>query len=76
MKMRNPRRTMATTKHNRSSEDRPIQDRGKHSRQSRGQALINFASDRHMGATCLKPSRRTIEALTPAPPFLVSLSLS
>jgi hypothetical protein len=35
-------------KHNHSSDDRLIQYRGKHSRQSRGQALTNFPSDRHM----------------------------
>ena len=52
-------------KHNHSSDDRLIQYRGKYSRHSRGQALTNFASDRHTGATCLKPSRRTIEPLTP-----------
>jgi hypothetical protein len=60
-------------KHNHSSDDRPIQYRGKHSRHSRGHALTNFASDRNTGATCLKPSRRTIEALAPAPSSLVSL---
>src|SRR6266550_494001 len=46
------------------------------SRHSRGQALTNFASDRHTGATCLKPSRGTIEGLAPAPSPLVSLFLS
>ena len=71
-----PRRTTAMKKHNHSSDDRPIQYRGKYSRHSRGQALTNFASDRHTGATCLKPSRRTIEALAPAPSPLVSLFLS
>src|SRR6267378_2222493 len=49
------RRTTAMKKHNHSSDDRPIQSRGKYSRHSRGQALTNFASDRHTGATCLKP---------------------
>jgi hypothetical protein len=73
-----PRRRTAMKKHNHSSDDRPIQYRGKYSRHSRGQALTNFASDRHTGATCLKPSRRTIEALAPAPAPspLVSLFLS
>jgi hypothetical protein len=71
-----PRRTTAMKKHNHSSDDRPIQYRGKYSRHSRGQALTNFASDRHTGATCLKPSRRTIEAPAPAPSSLVSLSLN
>src|SRR3981189_1373150 len=71
-----PRRTTAMKKHNHSSDDRPIQYRGKHSRHSRGHALTNFASDRNTGATCLKPSRRTIEALAPAPSSLVSLSLN
>src|SRR6267142_2615178 len=71
-----PRRTTAMKKHNHSSDDRPIQYRGKYSRHSRGQALTNFASDRHTGATCLKPLGRTIAALAPAPPPLVSLFLS
>ena len=71
-----PRRTTAMKKHNHSSDDRPIQYRGKYSRHSRGRALTNFASDRHTGATCLKPSRTTIEALVPAPSPLVSLFLS
>jgi hypothetical protein len=62
-------RTTAMKQHNRPSDDRPIQYRGRHSRQSRGQALTNHALDRHTGATCLKPSRRTIEA----PPLPVSL---
>jgi hypothetical protein len=38
-----PRRTTAMKKHNHSSDDRPIQYRGKYSRHSRGQALTNFA---------------------------------
>jgi hypothetical protein len=63
-------------KHNHSSDDRLIQYRGKYSRHGRGQALTEFASERHIGATCLKPLRRTIEALALAPSFLVSLSLS
>src|SRR3981189_1859142 len=71
-----PRRTTAMKKHNHSSDDRPIQYRGKYSRHSRGQALTNFASDRHTGATCRKPPRRTIEALAPAPSLRVSLSLN
>src|SRR6266481_4512779 len=69
-----PRRTTAMEEHNHSSDDRLIQYRGKYSRHSRGQALTEFASERNTGATCLKPSRRTIEALSPAP-SLVSLSL-
>src|SRR5260221_12453810 len=71
-----PGRTTAMKKHNHSSDDRPVQYLGKYSRHSRGQALTNFASDRHTGATCLKPSRRAIEALAPALSSLVSLSLS
>jgi len=71
-----PRRTTAMKKHNHSSDDRPIQYRGKYSRHSRGQALTNFASGRHTGATCLKPSGRTIEALAPALSSLVFLSSS
>jgi hypothetical protein len=73
---RNTRRTTAMKKHNHSSDDRPIQYRGKYSRHSRGQALTNIASDRHTGATCLKPSRRTIEALALASLPLVSSFLS
>jgi hypothetical protein len=71
-----PRRTTAMKKHNHSSDDRPIQYRGKYLRHSRGQALTEFASDRNTGASCLKPSRRTIEALSPALSSLVYLSLS
>jgi hypothetical protein len=71
-----PRCTTAMKKHNHSSDDRLIQYRGKYSRHSRGQALTKFASDRHTGATCLKPSRRTIEALAPALSSLVCLSLN
>src|SRR5579859_3006593 len=71
---RNERCTSAMKKHNHSSDDSPIQYRGKYWRHSRGQALTNFASDRHTGATCLKPSR--IEALAPAPSPLASLFLS
>ncbi|MDB5606989.1 MAG: hypothetical protein JWP25_3889 [Bradyrhizobium sp.] len=70
---RNERRTSAMKKHNHSSDDRPIQYHGKYSRHSRGQSLTNFASDRHTGATCLKPSRTPIEALAPAPSPRVSL---
>src|ERR1700693_895153 len=71
-----PRRTTAMKKHNHSSDDRPIQYRGKYSRHSRGQALTKFVSDRNTGATCLKPSRRTIEALPPALSPLVSSLVS
>lgn len=67
-----PRRTTASEKHNHSSGDRLIQYRGRYSRHIRGQALTEFVSDRNTGAACLKPSRRTIEALSP----LVSLFLS
>jgi hypothetical protein len=38
-----PRRAAAMKKHNRSSGDHPIQYRGRHSRHSRGEALIKFA---------------------------------
>ena len=69
-----PVSTTPVRKHNHSSDDTLIQYRGKYSRHSRGQALTNFASDRHTGATCLKPSRSTVEALVPAPSSLVSLS--
>jgi hypothetical protein len=50
-----PPYTTEMKKHNHSSDDRPIQYRGKYSRHSRGQALTEFASDRNTGATCLKP---------------------
>src|SRR5216684_3725297 len=71
-----PRCTTAMKKHNHSSDDRLIQYRGEYPRHSRGQALTNFASDRHTGAKCLKPPRRTIEALAPALSPLVSLFLN
>jgi hypothetical protein len=70
-----PRSTTALKKHNHSSDDRPIQYRGKVSRHSRGQALTEFASDRNKGATCLKQLQKTSEALAPALSSLVSLSL-
>src|ERR1700737_2082582 len=57
-----PRCTAAMKKHNHSSDDRPIQYRGKYSRHSRDQALTEFVSDHSTGATCLKPSRRAIES--------------
>src|SRR6267154_3352314 len=72
---RSERSVSAMKKHNHSSDDRPIQYRGKYSRHSRGQALTEFASERNTGATCLKPSRRTIEALSPPRSSLVSSSL-
>jgi hypothetical protein len=62
-------------KHNHSSDDHPIQYRGKVSRHSRDQALTKFASDRNTGATCLKQLRKTSEALAPALSSLVSLFL-
>jgi hypothetical protein len=68
-----PRRATVMKKHNHSSDDRLIQYRGKYSRHSGDQSLTNIASDRNKGAACLKPSRRTIEAL--ALSRLVSLSL-
>jgi hypothetical protein len=52
----------AMKKHNHSSDDHRIQYRGRYSRHSSGQALTNFASYRSTGATCLKLSRKTIEA--------------
>jgi hypothetical protein len=57
-----PRCTAAMKKHNHSSDDRPIQYRGKYSRHSHDQALTEFVSDHSTGATCLKPSRRAIAA--------------
>jgi hypothetical protein len=71
-----PRCTTAMKKHNHSSDDHLIQYRGEYPRHSRGQALTDFASDRHTGAKCLKLPRRTIEALAPAPSPLVSLFLN
>jgi hypothetical protein len=47
--MREPRRTTAMKKHNHSSDDRLIQDRGKYSRHSGGQSLTNITSDRNTG---------------------------
>jgi len=75
IKGRNARCTTAAKKHNRSTADTLLQYRGKSSRHSRGQALTEFASDRNIGATCLKPPKRTIEALAPEPSPLVSLFL-
>jgi hypothetical protein len=64
----NERCPCSTKQHNHSSDDRPIQYRGRYSRHIRGQALTKLASDRNKGATCLKPSslqpsRRKTEAL-------------
>src|ERR1700722_14691409 len=70
-----PRRTTAMKKHNHSSDDPPIQYRGKYSRHSPGQALTKSASDHNTGAKCLKPSKLRTKALSPAPSSLVCLFL-